>query len=85
MIRSLKYLSLFLWIAGAGLVYGLYVSFGLPHVIWSYTFRDNGDPYNPYAERHYISCTFAGPNGVFKTPARNGRCGWVKFFRVTDQ
>lgn len=81
MTRSLKYLSLLLWLVGAGALYGVYVTKGLPHVIWSYTFQDNGDRFNPYAKRHYLSCTFLGPFGAFRVPATNGRCGWVRFFR----
>lgn len=61
MIRLFKYGSLFLWIAGAAALYGLYATKGLPHVIFSYTFLDNGDRFNPYAKRHYTSCSFAGP------------------------
>lgn len=81
MTGVLKYLSLFLWIAGAALVYGLCAVHGLPHLIWSYEFRDNGDPHNPYAERYYTACTFLGPHGAFRVPASNGRCGWVRFFK----
>ncbi len=85
MIHSLKYLSLFVWLLGAGALYGVYVSYGLPHVIWNYTFLDNGDRYNLFAERHYLSCSFIGPYGVFKMNAQNGRCDWVLLFRTSDQ
>ena len=85
MIRSLKYLSLFVWLIGAGALYGAYVGYGLPHAIWSYTFMDNGDRNNPFAKRYYLTCSFIGPYGVFKTYAEDGRCGWVRLFRETDQ
>lgn len=81
MIGPIKYLSLFLWLIGAGAAYSVYASSGLPHVIWSYTFLDNGDQYNPYAKRYYTSCTFIGWYGAFTVPASNGRCGWVRFFK----
>ena len=81
MFRSMKYLSLFLWLIGAGALYGIYVTKGLPHVIWSYTFLDNGDQHNPFAKRHYTSCTFVGPYGVFTVNAKNGRCGWVRLLK----
>lgn len=81
MIRFIKYLSLFLWIIGAGAIYSIYATQGLPHVIWSYRFLDNGDQYNPFAERYYTSCTFAGPYGSFTVNANNGNCGWVRLFK----
>ncbi len=81
MMRSMKYLSLFLWLIGAAALYGIYVTYGLPHGIWSYRFLDNGDQYNPLAERHYTSCTFVGPYGAFTVDAENGRCGWVRMFK----
>lgn len=84
-MRSIKYLSLLLWIIGAGVLYGIYAAYGLPHVIWSYTFLDNGNQYDAFAPRHYTSCSFIGPYGVFKVDAQNGRCGWVRLFRETDQ
>lgn len=81
MIRALKYLALFLWIIGAGALYGLHGAYGLPHMIWSYKFWDNGDPHNPFAERHYTSCTFIGFYGSFTVDAVDGRCGWVRLFK----
>lgn len=52
----------------------------LPHVLWQYTFRDNGDQYNPRAERHYLTCTYVGPHGAFTVQAEFGRCAWLKRF-----
>lgn len=43
MMRSMKYFSLFLWVGGAVVLYGIYTSYGLPHGIFSYTFLDNGE------------------------------------------
>lgn len=81
MFRPLKYLSLFVWIIGAGALFGLYATKGLPHVIFGYTFLDNGDRYNAFASRYYLTCEFVGPYGVFKVSADNGRCGWVRLFK----
>lgn len=81
MIGSLKYLSLFLWLIGAGFIYSIYASQGLPHMIWSYEFLDNGDEYNPLAERYFTSCTFVGLYGSFTVAASDGDCGFVRFFR----
>ena len=76
----IKYASLFLWVIGAAAIYAIYATQGLPHMIWSYQFHDNGDRYNPLADRYYTSCTFIGPYGVFTIPAKGGKCGWVNLF-----
>lgn len=52
----------------------------LPHVLWKYTFRDNGDPNNPWAERYYLTCIYYGPHGEFTVYAEDGRCAWLKRF-----
>lgn len=80
MIRFVRYLSLLVWLVGAAALYGFYATKGLPHVIWRYEFHANGDPYNPFADRYYTSCTFLGPYGLFTRNAQNGRCGWVRLF-----
>lgn len=72
--------SFFVWMIAPLVAFGLYIVAGLPHVIWSYTFRDDGQGNDPFAARHYISCTFIGPYGAFEVAAKNGKCGWVQFF-----
>jgi len=57
-----------------------YLAFGLPHVIWSYDWLDNGT-YDPLVSRHYVRCTFIGPYGAFTTYPGNGRCGWLRFYK----
>ena len=56
-----------------------------PHVIWSYTFRDNGDQFNPHAERYYLTCTYVGPHGEFKVHAEMGKCAWLKMFSSSEE
>ena len=56
----MKILALFLWLAVPVAGYAIYSKHGTPHVIWEYEFRPNGDPFNPYAFRHYTSCTYIG-------------------------
>lgn len=58
MIRAVRYLSRFVWLIGVAALYGVYATKGLPHIIWRYEFRANGDPYNPDAYRYFTSCTF---------------------------
>ena len=54
---------------------------GTPHVVWLYSFHDNGDPYNPLAERRYISCVYWGWLGHIQVPAVDETCPWVRFLK----
>jgi hypothetical protein len=74
--------SFFLWLIVPTAAYLAYQAYGLPHVIWSYSWLDNGRGYDPYASRHYTSCTYVGPYGVFTDAAPGGRCGWVQFHKA---
>lgn len=71
--------SFFVWVVVPALLYGAYHTYGLPHVIWSYSWRDDGQGYSPFAYRYYLDCTYAGPYGVFTEGAQHGKCGWVQF------
>lgn len=52
----------------------------MPHVVYAYTFRDNGDRYNPLAHRDYLTCTYWGKWGSRTVRARHGKCPWIRFF-----
>lgn len=67
--------SYLLWLLGPIATLGAYHLYGLPHVIWSYSYLggQNGLP------RIYTRCTFTGPLGEFTMPAQSGRCGWLLF------
>lgn len=66
----------FVWIAVPLALFGIYQLYGLPHVIWSYSY--NGGE-SGFASRWYTRCIFIGPYGAFTVPASDGRCGWVLF------
>lgn len=85
-IRTVKYLSLFIWLFVVGFAYKAYANDTppRPHMIWEYTFLDNGDQYNPYAERTYLTCTYIGPYGPITLPAEDGRCPWLRMLRKPD-
>ena len=76
----MRYVALFLWLALPLGLWSAYAAWGTPHAIWSYEFQDNGDPYNPLAQRFYTSCTYLGWMGVVTVPASAGHCAWVRFF-----
>lgn len=74
-------ITYFVWIIFPIAIFIAYLALGLPHVIWSYSFLDNGRGNDPFAERHYTRCTFIGPYGSFTTYPANGTCPWFRFFR----
>lgn len=76
--------ALFLWLVLPVIGYAAYASDGLPHMIYSYRFHNNGDPYDPFKERYYTSCTYVGPYGSITVPASYGKCPLVRFFREED-
>ena len=81
----MKIAALFLWLAIPLAGYVTYATKGLPHFPWSYTFVDNGDANNPFADRYYLTCTFFGWYGTFTVDAEYGRCGWFYFFKENGQ
>lgn len=74
-------LSYFAWLVVPLGLWLAYDVLGLPHGLWSYSWIDQGQGMDPYAERYYTRCTFIGPYGVFTERAEYGRCAWVKFFK----
>ena len=75
--------SFFVWLIVPAAVYLAYLAFGLPHMIWSYEYRQVGpaSTANPFAGRYYTRCTFVGPYGSFSRAASNGKCRLVSFFK----
>ena len=74
--------ALFLWLLVPLGLWAAVTLWGTPHVAWSYRFHDNGDRWNPRAERHYIDCTYLGWTGARHVWAENGRCPWIRFFQT---
>ena len=60
-MRNLRY---FVWVIFPVAFFVAYLLLGLPHMIWSYDWRDNGT-HDPFVERHYTRCSFIGPFGAF--------------------
>jgi len=75
-VRFLR-VSYFAWILLPAALFLAYLLFGLPHMIWSYDWLDQGHSYGDFKNRHYTRCTFIGPYGAFTTYPTNGKCGWV--------
>jgi len=78
--------SYFVWIVIPVALYFGYLAYGLPHMIWSYSYRQVGpaSASNPFAGRYYTRCTFIGPYGSFSTYPTNGKCAWVRFFKKQE-
>ena len=71
----------FVWLVVPAALYLGYLAFGLPHLRWSYSWRDNGHGYSLNAHRHYTHCVFVGPFGRFDVYPADGTCAWVRFYR----
>ncbi len=71
--------SFFIWIILPAALYLTYRAIGLPHVIFSYDWRDDGQGYSPFAERYYTRCTYVVPYGSCTDGATGGVCGWIQF------
>ena len=78
-------LSYLAWIVVPAGMWITYQIVGLPHVISSYSWVDEGQGMDPFAHRNYTHCRFVGAYGQFELPARNGRCGWVRFCSEEDR
>ena len=83
-VRFLR-LSYFIWLIVPVTILLLYLIFGMPHMIWSYSWIDEGQGYDPFATRHYTRCTYVGPYGNFTEHPNNGKCGWVRFRKQREQ
>ena len=80
----------FVWLIVPLLVYAAsFKNIGTPYFRWSYSWADNGQGYDPFADRYYTRCTYVGLK-PFKgvTPAAqssitiyptNGNCAWFVF------
>ena len=78
----MRYLAIFLW---ALVPLGLWIAvmvWGTPHIALAYRFLDNGDRWNPRAERYYVDCTYYGLAGTFTVDAEHGSCPWIRFFHA---
>lgn len=82
-VRLIK-TAYFVWLIVPMTLIAIYALYGLPHVIWSYEWRDHGQGYSNIHLRHYTRCTFLGPKGRVKTYPKNGRCGWVLFHKHVE-
>lgn len=82
-MRALRF---FRWTLVPVALFAAYLTLGLPHMRWSYDWRDDGQGYEPMAARFFTRCTFAGPYGQFtfhKPP--NGECAWIIFRKSPQQ
>ncbi len=78
-------LSYFMWLIVPAAILLIYLIFGLPHMIWSYSWIDKGQGYDPFATRYYTRCTYVGPYGNFTAHPNNGKCSWVRFRKKREQ
>ncbi|KIC51050.1 hypothetical protein [Tateyamaria sp. ANG-S1] len=79
----MRWAAMLLWIAVPFLAVAAHNTFGSPHLLFSYTFLDNGDAHNPTVARQYTSCTYYGWGWhTVKTADQVGRCPIVRLFHL---
>ena len=78
----LKIVALFLWLLVPLGAWMALETWGTPHLVVSYRFYDNGDRYNPWAQRHYTDCAYWCVHGVIQIPAQDAKCPWVRMMKV---
>ena len=78
-------LRFFIWVLFPIAVVVTYLVLGLPYLRASYSWRDDGQGYDPFAKRYYLSCTYWNPAGTFTIEhPRNGDCLLFVFRKSSD-
>ncbi|MFG1342229.1 hypothetical protein [Xanthobacter autotrophicus] len=72
------HLRYFGWIVVAVAAFYAWQAFGLPHMLWSYSYLGAR---TSWAARRDTSCTYLGPYGPFTAPPAGERCALVVFAR----
>ena len=75
-------LSYFVWLILPAIGIVVWRVCGLPAIVWSYTFLDNGARNDPFADRAYVSCTYVSSYGVQTVPATDGACPAIRFLKA---
>ena len=74
----------FIWIVVPIAIYLAFMAWGLPHFAWSYSWRDDGQGYDPFAHRWYVSCIYIGTYGSHRYIPRDGKCPWFRFYKKRE-
>lgn len=82
MKSSFFYLGFVAWVPLAAVLYGGYLTYGLPHFLWAYEWREFVAA--AQTNRRNVTCTHLGPYGGFKVPAVAGQCAWVVFRKAEN-
>ena len=83
-MKRFSALRYFIWIIGPVLIYGGYLAWGLPHIAFNYTFRNDGQGYDPYAHRWYLECEYIGSYGSHMYYPTDGKCPWFRFYKSEE-
>ena len=74
--------SYFVWLIALALLWGAWHVAGTPYFIWARTWLDQGQGYDPYAERYYTRCHYLKLSDVNQSHTHypnNGQCAWIFF------
>ncbi len=76
--------SYFVWIIVPAILFGIYQLYGLPHMLLTYSWQDNGLGYSgPISARQFTRCSYVGPSGWKTIYPANGSCGLIRFFKTS--
>ena len=74
----------FIWIIVPITLYAMFLVWGLPHIAFNYKWRNDGQGYDPFANRWYISCEYVGPYGSYFYRPKDGKCPWFLFYKKQE-
>ncbi|MEM7069445.1 MAG: hypothetical protein AAF478_11235 [Pseudomonadota bacterium] len=80
-MRAVGGLRYFVWVIVPFLLFVAFKVWGLPHLVFDYTYYDDGQGYRPFAPgRWYTNCTYVGFYGSFEYRPTSGKCPWFRFY-----
>ena len=80
-VRFLRFRD-FIWLFFLLALYAAIQHGGLPHLRWEYSWRDQGQGYDPWADRYYTRCTYLGFYGAYTDHfPQDGQCALIRFLK----
>lgn len=77
--------SYFIWVIVPIALYLVYMAWGSPHIAFNYTWRNDGQGYDPFAKRWYLSCEYIGATGSHQYHPQDGKCPWFRFYKHEER
>jgi len=73
----------FFWVPVMAALFLIWLAFGTPYFIWSYSWIDHGQGQDPFANRYYTQCNYlkltdVSKSHIVRSPS-NGKCSLLAF------